>query len=115
MGADPIEVEDTSDYTITQTEGHTMSTLPVCGEWTDAKYMRAQACIILQSYPFSESPFLVDRMIKVNDGPTRQQYGVYQGRVLARMLQDDLGNWYGVTRYVVINESVPTSIRTASS
>lgn len=79
----------------------------VCGEWTDAKMNRAQAVFIMQRPPFADASFLVDRMVGYGDGPPRKRVlGVYQGRVLARMLQDDLSNWYGVIRYVVVNETV---------
>lgn len=81
--------------------------LPVCGEWTDAKEHRSQAVFIMQRAPFDTASFLVDRLVgEDGKGPRKRVFGVYQGRVLARMLQDDLSNWYGVIRYVVINETV---------
>lgn len=83
--------------------------LPVCGEWTNASHSRAQAVLIMQHHPFADASFLVDRLVGENgEGPRKRVLGVYQGRVLARMLQDDLSNWYGVIRYVVINETVPS-------
>lgn len=78
--------------------------LPVCGEWTRAKENRVQAVILMQRPPFKDASFLVERFI--GEHPRVKSLGVFKGSVLARMLQDDLSNWYGVTRYVVINETV---------
>lgn len=78
--------------------------LPVCGEWTQANEHRVQACMIMQRHPFDTASFLVERL--VGEKPRVRSFGVYQGRVLSRMLQDDLSNWYGIIRYVVINETV---------